>query len=204
MAKATVKSKLDRYIPIILIVVGVLGALMALIITQEKFHLAENPNYKPSCSINPIVSCGSVMQSDQANAFGFPNPFIGLIGFPVLVTAGVVLLAGAQLKRWFWLGLNAGLFFGIGFVHWLFYQSVYNINALCPYCIVVWIVTITAFIYITLYNLRHKNLVAPKALQPAVKFLNNHHLDILILWLLLIAFFTIKHFWYYFGQNLPF
>jgi len=100
MAKATVKTKLDRWIPYLLIVVGILGALMALIITQEKFNLAENPNYRPSCSINPIVSCGSVMKSDQAHAFGFANPYIGLIGFPVLMTLGVVLLSGAQLKRW--------------------------------------------------------------------------------------------------------
>ena len=42
-----------------------------------------------------MVSCGSVMKSDQAEAFGFPNPMLGLVAYAVVICVGVSLLAGA-------------------------------------------------------------------------------------------------------------
>ena len=32
------------------------------------------------------------------------------------------------------------------FVHWLIFQSLYRIGALCPYCMLVWVVTATALV----------------------------------------------------------
>lgn len=195
--------KLEKVLPWLLIVCGTIGLLCAFIIMFEKLELLKNPHYVPSCDLNPIVACGSVMASDQANAFGFPNPLIGLMGFPVVITTGVVMLASAsKLKRWYMLGLEAGTIFGLAFVHWLFYQSVYNINALCPYCMVVWVVTITTFWYVTLYNLQMKHIVLPGKLAAMGTFARRHHLDILILWFLIITALILQHFWYYFGRNL--
>jgi uncharacterized membrane protein len=73
--------------------------------------------------------------------FGFPNPIIGVIGFSVTVTVAVLAIAGVGLPNWFWGGLWSGLALGIGFICWLIFQSLYRINALCPYCMVVWAVT---------------------------------------------------------------
>jgi uncharacterized membrane protein len=206
MVKTEVRSKLERWLPIILIVTGVIGVLMASIILQEKFALANDPNYKPSCSINPIISCGSVMQSDQAAAFGFPNPFIGMVGYPILVVTGVLMLAGAAtaIKRWYWVAMNIGLLLGVAMVHWLFFQSVFRIQALCPFCMGAWVVTITAFWYVTLYNLQKGNIVLPAKLKKVGVFIRKHHLDLLVLWFLIIAGLILHHFWYYFGRNLPF
>ncbi|CAN5150157.1 vitamin K epoxide reductase family protein [soil metagenome] len=204
MVETKQRSKLERFLPYLLIFVGVIGVIAALVITQDKIKLLEDPNFKPSCSINPIISCGSVMKSAQSHVFGFPNTYIGLVGFPVLITTGVILLGGARLKRWYWLGLNAGLLFGIGMVHWLFFQSVYRIHALCPYCMAVWIVTITAFWYVTLYNIQAKNIKLPAKARPVAGFVRRHHLDILVLWFLIILALILKHFWYYFGKHLPF
>jgi len=141
------------------------------------------------------------MRSDEASAFGFPNFFIGLVGFPIIATTGLVMLAGAsKLKRWYWLGLEFGLLFGVAFVHWLFFQSVYGINALCPYCMVVWAITITLFWYITLYNIQLGHIQLRGWLQKVAFFARRHHFDILIFWFLLIAALILKHFWYYYGQ----
>ena len=35
----------------------------------------------PGCSLNPVVSCGNIMKSEQAAAFGFPNPMLGLVAY---------------------------------------------------------------------------------------------------------------------------
>lgn len=199
------KLNLTKVMPWILIIAGGIGLLMSGIILFDKIKLLEDPNFVIGCNINPVVACGSVMQSDQATAFwDIPNPMIGLAAFPVVITTGVVMLARARLPRWYWLGLLAGTTFGLGFVHWLFFQSVYRIEALCPYCMGVWVVTITSFWYTLLYNLREKYISLPKSLHGANSFIQRHHLDILILWLIIIAALILNHFWYYYGPLLGF
>ncbi|MCF8607956.1 hypothetical protein L5I01_32180, partial [Gordonia sp. HY442] len=37
-----------------------------------------------------------------------------------------------------WIGLSIGTALGWVFVHYLIFQSIYRIGALCPYCMVVW------------------------------------------------------------------
>lgn len=59
---------------LLLVITGALGLLAAWVITLDKFELLKDPNYKPACSLNPIISCGNIMQSKQAEVFGFPNP----------------------------------------------------------------------------------------------------------------------------------
>lgn len=189
-------------IPYILIIAGIVGILASVIITVEKFDLIQNPSYHPACDLNPIVSCGSVMESKQANAFGFMNTYIGIVGFPVLLTVGMAMLAGAKFKRWFWLGLEAGLTLGMIFAYWLLYQSVYNIHALCPYCLSVDVVLTIAFWYTTLYNIEQGTIKLPKGKWQSVAiFARRHHLDILILWFLIIFALILKHFWYYYRKH---
>ena len=195
---------LAKVLPWLLIICGSIGLLMSGIIMIDKIRLLQDPAFVPGCDLNPVVACGSVMESAQADAFGVPNPIIGLAAFPVLIATGAALLAGARLKRWYWLGLQAGTIFGLGFVHWLFYQSTYNIGAICPYCVVVWIVTITSFWYVLLYNIREKHIRLPKSLQGAGAFVQRHHLDMLLLWFIGIAALLLNQFWYYYGPLLGF
>ncbi|MGO4616752.1 vitamin K epoxide reductase family protein [Nocardia sp. 2YAB30] len=122
----------------ILLIGGLAGWLAAVALTVERFKLFTDPGYTPSCSINPILSCGSVMVTDQAAVFGFPNPLIGIVGFSVVVTLGALAVAGVGFPRWIWGGLWLGTACGVGFICWLIFESLYRINALCPYCLVVW------------------------------------------------------------------
>lgn len=171
--------------------------LASFIITIEKFHVLENPAYRPSCSLNPVVSCGPIMNSKQASAFGFPNPFIGLAGFAMVINVGVSMLAGAKFKRWYWRLFNLGSLFGILFVHWLIYQSLFNIKSLCLYCILAWAVTAPIFWYTTLYNLGEKNITAPKKLAGVAAFARKYHSEILLAWYLSVAGIIVHQFWYY-------
>jgi len=186
---------LARTLPWLLLIGGTIGLICSFVL-----QLLKNPHYQPSCNLNPVISCGSVMKSGQAHAFGFPNPFIGLAAFAIVITTGVVLLNRAKLKRWYWLGMELGVILGLAFVHWLFYNTVYRIGALCPYCIVVWIVTITTFWYVTLYNIETGVIKVPGKLIGIAEFVRRHHLDILILWFLIITALILKHFWYYYGH----
>lgn len=140
---------------------GAAGLLASWVITLDKFLLLEDPDFKPACSLNPVVSCGSVMTSEQAAAFGFPNPMMGLVGYAVVICVAAGLLAGARHRGWFWLGLNAGTLFGVGFCSWLMVQSLYEINALCLWCCLAWVATLLMFWAVTAHNVRTRVLPAP-------------------------------------------
>ena len=188
---------LDKAYPWILTIGASIGLLAAFVLTLEKIALLKDPGHHLSCSLNPVLSCGSIIGSPEASAFGFPNTLVGLAGFAVVVTIGIGILAGASYKRWFWRGLQAGTIFGILFVHWLASESLYEIGALCIYCMIVWSITWPIFWYTTLYNLRHGHIPTPKKLKGVVAFAQRHHADILVAWYVLIIGLILQNFWYY-------
>ncbi|MCX4524851.1 MULTISPECIES: vitamin K epoxide reductase family protein [unclassified Streptomyces] len=151
----------SRALALLLVITGAAGLLAAWVITIDKFKLLEDPNFTPGCSLNPIVSCGNIMKSDQAAVFGFPNPMLGLVAYGIVICVGMSMLAGARFRRWYWLTLNAGTAFGVVFCAWLTYQSLYNINSLCLWCCLAWVATIFMFWYVTAHNVRERLLPAP-------------------------------------------
>ncbi|MDX1884948.1 vitamin K epoxide reductase family protein [Mycolicibacterium sp. 120270] len=173
------------------LIAGVLGLAAALTLTVEKIEILINPDYVPSCSINPVLSCGSVMITPQASAFGFPNPLIGIVSFTVVVATGVLALANVRLPRWYWGGLAVGTLLGAAFIHWLIFQSLYRIGALCPYCMVVWAVTIPLLV-----------VVASIALQPQLesgvaRFIHQWRWSLVTLWFTALILMILVRFWNY-------
>ncbi|GAB7185541.1 vitamin K epoxide reductase family protein [Kitasatospora sp. Ki12] len=181
----------------LLLIGGAVGLFASAVLTLDKIRLLKDPSYVPNCNINPIISCGSIMRSDQAEAFGFPNSLIGLVAFGVVVAVGAGLLAGATYRRWFWLGLQAGTVFGVGFVTWLMYQALYRIGALCPYCMVVWAAVIPLFWYTTLHNLRSGVIPVGPRLRVVVREAARYHWVVPGLWYAVIALLILNRFWYY-------
>ncbi|MEU5808374.1 vitamin K epoxide reductase family protein [Streptomyces sp. NPDC047718] len=151
----------SRALAWLLVITGAAGLLAAWVITIDKFKLLEDPNFTPGCSLNPVVSCGSIMKSEQAAVFGFPNPMLGLVAYGIVICVGMSVLAGARFRPWYWLTFNAGCLFGVVFCAWLTYQSLYNINALCLWCSLAWVATIFMFWYVTAHNVREGMLPAP-------------------------------------------
>ncbi|MFJ3795110.1 vitamin K epoxide reductase family protein [Streptomyces sp. NPDC090088] len=154
-----------RGFALLTVIAGAAGLLASWVITLDKFKLLENPRFVPGCSLNPVVSCGSVMKSDQASAFGFPNPMLGLVAYGVVICVGMSLLAGARFPGWYWLAFDAGCLFGVGFVSWLQFESLYRIDALCLWCCLAWVATIVLFWYVTSFAVRHRFLPAPRWLR---------------------------------------
>jgi uncharacterized membrane protein len=122
----------------LLTLAGLFGLAASASLTIEKMLLLEDPTYKLSCSLNEIFACGSIVTTDQASVFGFANSIIGVIAFPVLITLGLIGLAGFGLPRYFLTGMNVGSTIAHVFILWLAFQSLYEIGALCPWCMVVW------------------------------------------------------------------
>ena len=173
----------DRGLARLLLGGGLVGLLASFVLTLEKFALLRDAEHVPSCSINPVLNCGSIMRSEQAELFGFPNSLLGVVGFSVVAATGAALLAGARLARPYWLGLLAGTTAGALFVHWLVFQSLYRIGALCPYCMVVWAVTNPLAWYVALRTL------------PVPDVLRRNHAVVLTVWFVAVAALAAYRFW---------
>ena len=65
---------------------GIAGLAASFVLAVEEFHLLKDPNAVLSCTINLVLNCSEVMKTWQASVFGFPNMFIGLMGYSVVIT----------------------------------------------------------------------------------------------------------------------
>ncbi|MDT5150747.1 MAG: hypothetical protein QOI01_2480 [Mycobacterium sp.] len=173
------------------LIAGAVGLIAAITLTIEKIKLLENPAYVPSCSINPVLSCGSVMVTPQASEFGFPNPLIGIVAFTVVVVTGALAVAKVTLPQWFWAGLATGTLLGVVFIHWLIFQSLYVIGALCPYCMVVWAVTIPLLVVVSSIALR------PLAGNGFGRFAYQWRWSLVALWFTALILMVLARFWNY-------
>ena len=153
-----------------LLISGAIAWISSFTLVLERLQLYTNPNVNLSCDYNSWISCGDVMKTPQAAILGFPNPFIGVAAFAIIITTGVVLLAGARMSRWYWIGLQVGITAGMGLVGWFWFQAVYTLAILCPYCMVVWAMMIPLFVWTTVRNINHGVIPAPLALR---NFLND-------------------------------
>lgn len=190
--EAEVLEGQPRSYGVMLVLLGACGLAAAFTLAVDKYRILADPEFVPSCNLNPVLSCGSVMKTDQAEAFGFPNPLIGLVAFGVVITLGVLLAARVTLPRWVLVGLAGGGLLGAAFVHWLAFQSMYRIGALCPWCLVVWTVTLPIALWSVLIAARQ---VAPlrrlaTALWPA-RFV------LLTAWYVVFVVAALVQFWDY-------
>ncbi|MGN7781105.1 vitamin K epoxide reductase family protein [Mycolicibacterium sp. 22603] len=178
------------------LIAGVLGLAAAGALTIEKIEILIDPSYVPSCSLNPVLSCGSVMITPQASAFGFPNSLIGIVAFTVVLVTGVLAVGRVSLPRWFWVGLTVGSALGVVFVHWLIFQSLYRIGALCPYCMVVWAVTIPLLVMVASIALRAETATG------AGRILYDWRWSLVALWFTAVLLLILVRFWNYWSTLL--
>jgi len=179
----------DRGLGIFLVISGAIALWASLTLTYDKISLLKDEVAGTSkalgCDLSAFVSCSSVVTSEQSEAFGFPNTFMGVVGFSVVVTLGVVLATGVVLPRWMWFGFQAGVLFGIGFVTWLQYQAIFEIGKLCPWCMVVWAMMIPMFVAVT-------------ARATGNRFLKNWTVLVSALWIVAV----VATIWFTFGETL--
>lgn len=187
---------LPRLSGVALMVLGALGFVGAFMLAVDKYRILEDPSFSPGCDLNPVLSCGTVMVTEQASRFGFPNPLIGVATFPVVVALGLVLATGTRLPRWVLGGLAGGGVAGAVFVHWLAYQSLYRIDALCPWCLLVWAVTLPIALWTVLGVLRAT--VPGRSAEGAwgVRYL------LLLGWYLVFVVAILERFWDYWSTLL--
>lgn len=125
---------------LIVMLASAAALIVSFVLSAETLQLARHPKEQLGCDVNAVLSCSAVAQSWQAEIvkFGglsFPNSFFGIAAESVFVTIAVIGLARVKVPRWFatctWFGGLAALLYS----YWLTSQSLFVINALCPWCL---------------------------------------------------------------------
>jgi uncharacterized membrane protein len=157
------KIRKEHWIFGVVAVFAIVGLLASLVLSIEKIQLAEHPDAALPCSLNAFLNCATVMNTPEASLFGFPNSFIGMMAYAMLLTVAVAYLLGAKLPKSFMTLAQIGVTVEIIFAYWLFFDSVFAIRVLCPFCLLVTFSSTMIFAAITRYNILEKNLgFAPK------------------------------------------
>src|SRR5699024_12298505 len=119
----------------------------------------------------------------------FPLPVVGLIGVRLPVAVRVVGGFGVLLPRSVLVGVPLCLALATGMVPSFAFPSLVSIHMLCPWCMVVWAVTIPMFWYTALFVLAE--------LTPArwVRVLQSWHLVPVVVWYLAVAGLILWAFW---------
>jgi uncharacterized membrane protein len=179
----------NRWIFGTMLAFGLLGLAMSLWLSIERVQQLMDPNAPLICNINLIFNCGEVMKTWQAKVFGFPNSFIGLMGFPIVTTVAVAGLYGARFKRPFLIAAQICYGLGLLFAYWLFFQSVYVIQILCPLCLVVTVATSIIFETLLRYNLRENTFnLSKKHHKKVLAFLKKDYDKFIVAgWLVLMV-----------------
>lgn len=135
-----------------------LGLVAAFTLSIEAIELAKNSNAVLPCDISAALSCGTVGRHPTASIFGFPNAFIGVISFSVMLTVAVAGLMNTRFPKLFmylaWGGALAGFVFAV----WMFLVSVFVIGVLCPWCLTTDVATLVLMWALTRYNISENNL----------------------------------------------
>ncbi|WP_127841840.1 vitamin K epoxide reductase family protein [Actinomyces wuliandei] len=126
----------------LLVVCSLLGLLACWRLIDSHLTRLRDPMANLTCDVNPLISCGETLDVWQGNLLGVPNSFVGAMAFAALLTVGAVVLVGLSLPRWMWWALSLGCLGGVAFVAWFLAVSVVTFGKLCPFCMLVWAVTI--------------------------------------------------------------
>ncbi|CCH73572.1 Predicted membrane protein (fragment) [Nostocoides australiense Ben110] len=176
-----------------MLIFAILSLIASWVLSYDAIVLARDPDAVLSCSINSVLDCAKVGTTWQANIFGFPNAFLGMISEPVVMTIAVASLAGVRFPRWFMFVGNVCYLLGVIFAYWLLYQSTFVIGALCPWCLLVTLSTTFVFSSMTQWNIRENNLFLPERWQrKALAFVENGWFSIaLIAWVAAVIIFEV-------------
>ena len=177
----------NRWIYLSMLIGALLSLLAAFVLSVEAIELAKNPNAALSCSINIVLNCATVAAHPTASLLGFPNSFFGLIAEPVVITVAIAGLMGIAFPRRFMFLAQIGYSLGFAFAVYLFFTSMFVIQALCPWCLLVTVSTTFVLFSITRYNIRENNLYLPKKAQKAAKKFIDKDYDKLLLGILIVA-----------------
>lgn len=179
-----------------MLVSACLSLLASFVLSVDAIDLARDPGAQLACNINAAISCGTVGVSWQAHLLGFPNAFLGMVAEPVVITIAVASLAKVRFPRGFMLAAQIVYTIGVAFAYWLFFEAMFVIGALCPWCLLITLSTTLVFSSLTHVNIRDNNLFLSERAHRRATAALRMGLDalIVVLWLAAVVVLVFTHY----------
>ena len=135
-----------RGLAVFWIVVAALAWVVSFLLYLEYVGQLTDAEPLISCELSVLVTCGPNLLSPGGNLLGFSNSIIGIVLFLGPIYAGISALASpVGMRAWYWRVFSVFVLGGFLLVHLFAYRSVFEYGSLCPWCMVVWLMTIPLF-----------------------------------------------------------
>jgi uncharacterized membrane protein len=138
------------WLPLTVLVLSLYGLGASIYLTIAHY----DTSIRLACSDNGLVNCQAVTTSSQSVVFGiFPVAVLGLAFFVFMVAVnspwGWRLSKAQPIIRWSRLG---SVIVGMGFVIYLIYAELIQINAICLWCTSVHVATFLIFVLVVFHT----------------------------------------------------
>lgn len=142
-----------------------IGLVTSFVLSIEAWQLAADSSTRFGCDVSSVLSCSFVAQTWQARILGFPNAFLGIFFEAVVLAISVAIAAGVRFPRWYMACTNLLYTVALFFAFWLFGQSYFVIQVLCPWCLLITLTTTLVFGGITRINIRDGVIPFPHSVR---------------------------------------
>ncbi|NEG70620.1 vitamin K epoxide reductase family protein [Bifidobacterium choloepi] len=144
----------STWLYLVMLAASGVALIVSFILSADTLKLARNPDQLLGCDVNGIISCSDVAKSWQAEivqfaGLSYPNAFFGIAAESVFVTIAVIGLARVKVPRWFALCTWLGSLAAFCYAYWLTSQSLFVIQALCPWCMLLMASTTIQFMAVS-------------------------------------------------------
>jgi uncharacterized membrane protein len=138
------------WLPLATMVISLYGLGASIYLTIAHY----DTSIRLACSDNGLVNCQAVTTSSQSVVFGiFPVAVLGLAFFFFMVAVnspwGWRLSRSQPVVRW---GRLGSVIVGMGFVIYLIYAELIQINAICLWCTSVHVATFLIFVLVVFHT----------------------------------------------------
>lgn len=136
------------WVQLVTLGLSIFGLGVSIYLTIEHF----TGNKTLACSVNSVFNCGAVTTSSESMVFGvFPVAVLGLAFFAFMVPVNTPWVWRARRFGWE-IGLLrlASTVVGVGFILYLIFVELVEVNAICEWCTSVHIATFLLFVTVSM------------------------------------------------------
>jgi uncharacterized membrane protein/protein-disulfide isomerase len=169
-------AKNDRFFSgkapfVAVLVISLIGVFAAGFLTYRHILLTSQAGAvgeSPLCRAAGHVNCDAILLSPYALVFQLlPSSSLGLAGFTFLLWLSFCGLLNPRVRREVWAGLLVYLFAAIAFSWYYAYLLVFEMDFLCPWCMVVHLVNVVLLIFALVVAVRRRKRFELPALATA-------------------------------------
>jgi protein-disulfide isomerase/uncharacterized membrane protein len=110
------------------------------------------------CRAQGSINCDAILLTDYAVLFGyFSSALLGLIGFVFVLWLVVNALLNQRIRKLSWFCLVIYFSAAIGFSWYYAYIMIFEVDFVCPWCIVVHVVNLLSLIFLIVVSIQKRN-----------------------------------------------